>query len=210
MRDSRKKRHWENIYQTKDTTTDVSWYQSYPQTSMDLILSTEVGKDGSLIDVGSGDSRLVDALLELGFNNLSMLDISAESLEKAKARLGDKAASITWIESDVLELDTSERFDVWHDRATFHFLTKGKDIARYIEIAGKLINPNGHLVISTFSINGPKQCSGLDITQYSEDLIKETFKKDFNHVKSFEETHTTPFGTEQNFLWTVFKRTAKP
>ena len=206
MQNNVKKQHWENIYRTKDTTTDVSWYQNYPQTSVDLILSTKMEKNSSFIDIGSGDSQLVDALLELGFKNLSVLDISSEALEKAKIRLGNKAASITWIESDILKFDTSKHFDVWHDRATFHFLTEKKDIAHYVEIADKLIKPKGYLVISTFSLNGPERCSGLDITQYSENSIKETFKKRFNHIRSFKETHATPFNTEQNFLWSIFKK----
>ena len=114
---------------------------------------------------------------------------------------------VTWIESDILDFDTEIRFDTWHDRAAFHFLTDRKDITHYIEIAGKLIKPNGHLIISAFSESGPKKCSGLDITQYSEDLIKQTFRKEFDFIKSFEETHTTPFNTKQSFLWSVFRKT---
>ncbi len=200
------KQYWEQIYQTKDTVREVSWYQDTPKTSINLILSTGIGKNGSIIDVGGGDSKLVDKLLELNFKNILVLDISAKSLQNAKARLRDKAKAITWIESDVLEFETDTRFDVWHDRATFHFLTKKEDIARYVEKAGKFLKPSGYLIISTFSVNGPKKCSGLDIRQYSEDLIKETFEKDFRLGRSFEETHTTPFSTEQNFLFSIFKR----
>jgi len=202
-----KKQHWGNIFKTRDTTTDVSWYQSYPKTSVDMVLSTGVGKDGSIIDIGSGDSRLVDALLGLEFKKLWALDISGEALEKARVRLGERAAEVNWIESDVLEFNTSERFDVWHDRAAFHFITREEEAAKYVEIAGKLIKPAGHLVISTFAVDGPEKCSGLDITQYSEEAMIETFKKDFSQVKSFGEIHDTPFGTTQNFLWSVFKRT---
>lgn len=201
-----KKQHWGNIFRTKDTVNDVSWYQDYPKTSVDMVLSAGAGKDSAVIDVGSGDSRLVDALLELEFNSLSVLDISGEALEKARTRLGGKAADVTWIESDVLEFDTAERFDVWHDRAAFHFLTRREEVARYVELTGKLIKPGGYLVMATFAVDGPARCSGLDITQYSEDSIKETFKRDFNQVRSIKETHDTPFGTEQNFLWSVFRR----
>ena len=198
--------HWENIYQAKDTVHDASWYQNVPKTSVDLILSTGIGMNENIIDVGGGDSKLVDKLLEIGFKNISVLDISAKALQKAKMRLGEKAESVTWIEADVLEFDTESHFDIWHDRAAFHFLTKKEDIAHYVKIAGKFIKPDGHLIISTFSVNGPKKCSGLEITQYSEDSIKKTFQKDFSHIRSFEEIHTTPFNTKQNFLFNLFKR----
>ncbi|MEK7629494.1 MAG: class I SAM-dependent methyltransferase [Patescibacteria group bacterium] len=200
------KKHWEEIYQTKDMVHDVSWYQDTPETSIDLVLSTGVEKSNAIIDIGGGDSNLVDKFLELGFKNISVLDISAKALQKAKTRLAGKARSVTWIETDVLEFDTESRFDVWHDRAAFHFLTKEDDITHYVESAGKFIKPNGYLIISTFSMNGPKKCSGLDITQYSEDSITRTFEKDFSHVRSFEEIHTTPFNTKQSFLFSIFKR----
>lgn len=206
MNGSSTKQHWEDIYQTKDTLHDVSWYQDIPKTSIDLILSTKTDKDGNIIDVGGGDSKLVDKLLEPGFKNVLVLDISAKALQKAKTRLGERAESVTWIEADILEFDTESRFDIWHDRAAFHFLTKEEDIARYVELAGKFIKPSGYLIVSTFSMNGPKKCSGLDITQYSEDSIKKTFQKDFIHARSFEEIHTTSFNTKQNFLFNLFKR----
>ena len=200
------KQHWEKIYQTKDTVREVSWYQDVPKTSIDLILLTKTDKNGSIIDVGGGDSKLVDKLLELGFKNIFILDISAEALQKAKTRFGEKRTSVIYIEADILEFDTESRFDIWHDRAAFHFLTRKEDVVRYVEIPGKFIQPSGYLIISTFSMNGPKKCSGLDITQYSEDSIKKTFQKDFNHIRSFEEIHTTPFNTKQNFLFNLFKR----
>ena len=206
MKNNPTKQHWEDIYKMKDTTSEVSWYQDDPRTSVELISSIGVGKNGYIIDIGGGDSKLADKLIEFGFKNLSVLDISAESLKKAKSRLGGKADSITWIESDVLEFETGTRFDVWHDRAAFHFLTRKEDITSYVDIAAKFIKPNGYLIVSTFSIHGPKKCSGLDITQYSENSINETFSKGFNHVKSFEEVHTTPFNTKQNFIWSVFQR----
>jgi 2-polyprenyl-3-methyl-5-hydroxy-6-metoxy-1,4-benzoquinol methylase len=201
-----KKQHWEQIYQERDTAREVSWYQDIPKTSIDLILSTGADHNANIIDVGGGDSKLVDKLLELGFKNVFVLDISANALQKAKKRLGEKAKSVNWIEADVLGFDSESRFDIWHDRAAFHFLTKKEDIVSYVEIAGKFIKPGSHLVISTFSMSGPKKCSGLDITQYSEDSIKKTFRKDFYHVKSFEEAHITPFNTEQNFLFNLFKK----
>ena len=206
MNSSSTKQHWENIYQAKNTVHDVSWYQNVPKTSIDLVLSTGMSMNGNIIDVGGGDSKLVDKLLDLGFRNIFVLDISAKALQKAKTRLGEKAKSVIWIEADILEFNTESSFDIWHDRAAFHFLTKEEDIAHYVEIAGKFIKPDGYLIISTFSVNGPKKCSGLDITQYSEDSIKKIFQKNFSHIRSFEEIHTTPFNTKQNFLFNLFKR----
>ncbi len=200
------KKHWEKIYREKDTTGEVSWYQDIPKTSIDLILSTGIDKNSSIIDVGGGDSKLADKLLGLGFKNVFVLDISSQALQKAKTRLGEKAKSVIWIETDILEFDTEYRFDIWHDRAAFHFLTRGEDIVRYVEIAGKFIKPGGYLIISTFSVNGPKKCSGLDITRYSKDSIKKTFQKDFSRVRGFEEAHITPFNTKQNFLFNLFKK----
>ena len=206
MNSNSTKQHWEKIYQTKDTAREVSWYQDTPKTSIDFILSTGVDKNANIIDIGGGDSRLVDRFLELGFKNIFVLDISVEALQKAKTRLGKKGKSVIYIEADILEFGTESRFDIWHDRAAFHFLTKEEDIVRYVEIAGKFIKPNGYLIISTFSLNGPRKCSGLEVTQYSEDSIKKTFQKNFSHIRSFEEIHTTPFNTKQNFLFNLFKR----
>lgn len=204
--DGIKKQYWEDIYRTKDTTNEVSWYQDNPQTSVDLILSFGVDKSDKIIDIGGGDSNLADKLLRLNFENLFVLDISGKALEKAKMKLRDKAKLVTWIEADILEFETNTRFDIWHDRATFHFLTKKEDIVSYVEVAHKFIKPKKYLIISTFSINGPKKCSGLDITQYSEDSIKKTFGKEFNHIKSFKKIHITPFHKKQIFLWNVFRR----
>lgn len=206
MKNNSSKQHWEGIYEAKDTTREVSWYQNNPETSTNLILSTDVDRDGNIIDIGGGDSKLVDKLLSLGFKNIFVLDISARALQKAKNRLGEKAELITWVDKNVLDFDTSSRFDIWHDRAAFHFLTREEDIARYVKIAEKLTKQNGHLIISTFSKNGPKKCSGLYITQYSENSIKKVFEKRFDHVRSFEETHITPFNTKQIFLWSIFKK----
>ncbi len=149
---------------------------------------------------------LLTSFWSLVLKNVFVLDISAKAIEKAKIRLGEKARLVTWIETDILEFYSSAHFDVWHDRAALHFLTKKEDTVRYIEIAGRFIKSNGYLITSTFSVDGPNKCSGLDVTQYSEDSIKKTFQKDFTPVKSFEEVHCTPFNTKQKFLFSVFKR----
>lgn len=199
------KEHWENIFETKDF-NEVSWYQSNPKTSIKLILSTNPDKDAHIIDIGGGDSNLVDKLLELGFQSVSVLDISSKALEKSKKRLGVKAEIVKWINSDIGEFETNDKYDVWHDRAAFHFLTSKEDIEKYKGLVSKLLKPKGYLIIATFSLEGPKKCSGLNINQYSESSMRKLFSKGFEHIKSFEEKHHTPFQTNQNFIWNVFKK----
>ena len=201
------KKHWENIYQTKKF-NEVSWYQENPKISIDLILSTNPSKDAYIIDIGGGDSRLVDRLIELSFKNISVLDVSSKALEKAKQRLGEQAKLVNWIESDLRKFNTEDRYDIWHDRAVLHFLTSKKDIDKYVELVRKFIKPNGYLIIATFSPKGPEKCSGLDIKKYSEKSIKKLFK-DFKHIKSFEEIHNTPFKTTQSFIYNIFKNKMK-
>src|SRR3989338_11702566 len=190
--------HWEDIYYTKDF-NEVSWYQENPKTSVDLILFTNINKDSNIIDVGGGDSRLVDKLLELNFRNISVLDIALKALKKAQQRLGEKAKIVKWINSDLREFETSDKFDIWHDRALFHFLTSKKDIDKYVELVKKYLKPNGYLIIGTFSLKGPEKCSGLNVRRYSEDSIKKVFNG-FKHIKSLEEMHHTPFQTTQSFI----------
>ncbi len=198
------KEHWENIYQTKKS-NEVSWYQERPKTSLNLISETNLDKDAKIIDVGAGDSKLVDNLIALGFRNITLLDVSSNALNRAKKRLGNKANSVKWIESDLRKFETNDKYDLWHDRAVLHFLTEKEDISRYVERVKQLLKPSGYLIISVFSENGPKKCSGLDIKQYSEDSIKSLFS-DFEHIKSFEEEHLTPFGTSQIFIYGVFRK----
>tara|TARA_Y100000310_G_scaffold190110_1_gene190081 strand:- start:268 stop:909 length:642 start_codon:yes stop_codon:yes gene_type:complete len=201
------KKHWEEIYCTKDY-DEVSWYQTNPKTSINLILSANLDKESHIIDVGGGDSNLVDNLLNLGFKNISVLDISKKALEKSQQRLGEKAKIIKWIESDITDFDTENKFDIWHDRAVFHFLTSEEDIKKYADSVKKLLKPEGFLIISTFSIKGPEKCSGLNVTRYSEETMKKLFEEDnrFEHIKSLEEIHNTPFQTNQCFIYNVFKK----
>jgi len=199
------KKHWESIYHTKNF-NEVSWYQENPKISVDLILSADVDKDANIIDVGGGDSKLVDKLLELGFKNIVVLDISLSSLEKAQQRLAEKAKNVKWINLDLMEFETEERFDIWHDRACFHFLTSKKDIDKYVESVKKYLKPNGYLIIGTFSLDGPEKCSGLEVRRYSKDSMGKLFSKGFRHIKSLEELHNTPFQTTQSFVYNVFER----
>ena len=197
--------HWNTIYRTKDTTR-VSWYQDYPKTSFDLITTTNVEKSRPILDVGGGDSSLVDVLLASGYTDVTVVDIASEALRKAQRRLGAQAQQIRWIVADVLHMPDDLQVDIWHDRATFHFLRMQEDIARYAGNAAQHIKPHGYLVLGTFSLSGPQECSGLPVSRYSEETIKEVFRADFQHIRSFDEEHTTPFHTTQLFLWTILKK----
>jgi len=199
------KEHWENVYESKQP-NEVSWTQAVPQTSLDFIHSFGINKTAQIIDVGGGDSQLVDCLLEEGYENITVLDISEKALEKAKKRLGKRAEMVNWVVSDITEYQPDRTFDVWHDRATFHFLTSSKQIEQYLEIAKQAVN--GFLTIGTFSDSGPQKCSGLDVKQYTESELTLQLNKGFDKLKCITEDHITPFGTEQNFLFCSFKRSA--
>jgi len=198
------KEHWENIYQIKNS-EEVSWHQDKPITSLKLISELSLDKDFRIIDVGAGDSKLVDNLLNLGFKNITALDISLNALEKSKKRLGNMADDIKWVVSDLRKFETEDRYDLWHDRAVLHFLTKEEDINRYVDAVRQFLKPNGYLIVSTFSLDGPKKCSGLGIKQYSEDSVKKLFS-DFEHIRSFEEEHKTPWEASQVFIYSIFRK----
>ncbi|MGK0309173.1 MAG: 2-polyprenyl-3-methyl-5-hydroxy-6-metoxy-1,4-benzoquinol methylase [Urechidicola sp.] len=198
-----RKKHWETVYEIKNP-DQVSWTQETPKTSLEFIHSFGLKKTAKIIDIGGGDSKLVDYLLEEGFENITVLDISAKSLEKAKNRLGEKAKKVNWIVSDITEFEPNMTFDVWHDRATFHFLTTPEQIKNYMKTARKSVS--GFLTIGTFSKNGPKKCSGLTIKQYDEGGLTSELKDGFDKIKCVTEDHLTPFDTKQNFLFCSFKR----
>ncbi len=201
--ENKRKKHWENVYETKNS-DQVSWTQEVPRTSLDFINSFDLAKAAKIIDIGGGESKLVDYLLDEGFENITVLDISAKALDKAKKRLGDKAEKINWVVSDITKFEPDTTYDVWHDRATFHFLTTTDQISKYINTARKSVN--GYLTIGTFSENGPKKCSGLDVKQYSEESLITELKNGFEKIRCITENHTTPFDTKQNFLFCSFKR----
>jgi SAM-dependent methyltransferase len=197
------KKHWETVYETK-TPEQVSWTQEIPKTSIEFIQTFNLDKSAKIIDIGGGDSNLVDFLLAQGFENVTVLDISKAALKRAQKRLGKNAEKVNWIESDILDFKPSENFDVWHDRAAFHFLTSKEQIESYISIAKESVS--GYLAIGTFSENGPKKCSGLDIKQYSEDELTEVMRNGFEKLKCINENHKTPFDTIQNFTFCSFRR----
>jgi ubiquinone/menaquinone biosynthesis C-methylase UbiE len=199
------KDHWENVFSTKQA-EEVSWTQTYPKTVMDYLAELHLPKTANIIDVGGGEGNFVDALLEKGYQNIWVLDISATALEKTKKRLGSKAQDIHWIVSDITEFQHEIQFDFWYDRAVFHFLNEKENIEKYIQIASDSIKENGHFLLGAFSENGPLKCSGLDIKQYSETTMQEAFKENFKPRKCFKENHTTPFDTIQNFQFCGFTK----
>ena len=198
-----RKQHWENVYHTKQP-SQVSWTQTVPQTSLNFIRGLNLPKHAPIIDIGGGDSRLADFLLDDGYNNITVLDISAAALDRAKARLGDRADQVKWIVADITEFKAETQYAVWLDRAVFHFLTTGEQISAYLSIAKDSVTD--YLVIGTFSENGPQKCSGLDIKQYSETTLEQCFADGFKKMQCLVEDHVTPFDTVQNFVFCSFRR----
>jgi hypothetical protein len=197
------KEHWETVYTTK-TPQEVSWTQEKPAISLDYIASFQLDKSASIIDIGGGDSLLVDFLLDLGYTNISVLDISAHAIERAKVRLGEQSNLVTWIVSDINDFEPNQNYELWQDRAAFHFLTNAKEIERYVQIVAKHTK---NLVLGTFSTNGPFKCSGLEITQYDEKELGELFEPlGFDLQSTKREDHMTPFGTTQNFVFASFSK----
>lgn len=199
-----RKKHWETVYSTKQP-HEVSWTQAIPQTSIDFIRSFNLPKNAKIIDVGGGDSRLVDFLLDEGYKNVTVLDISEAALERAKNRLGGRAGEVNWIVSDITEFQPVETYEVWHDRATFHFLTTPEQISSYLATASRAVS--GYITIGTFSDTGPEKCSGLDIKQYTEADLQVLLSQSFSKIHCITEDHHTPFNTVQNFLFCSFKKT---
>lgn len=197
------KKHWETVYETKDS-HEVSWTQEKPTMSLHLIETLNLAKDASIIDIGGGDSKLVDFLLAAGYLNLSVLDISEKALQKAQKRLGDKADLVTWIVADITQFVPTQQYDLWHDRAVFHFLTKDEDVQTYQSLLQNYAHSS--VVIGTFSEEGPLKCSGLSIRQYSEKSLTAVMQPIFEKVQITKEEHTTPFNTQQNFIFGLFRR----
>lgn len=197
--------HWDSIYGMKPE-EELSWFQPYPKTSMEFVELFCLPLNANIIDIGGGDSHFVDALLDKGYENIYVLDISANAIERSGQRLGKKASKVRWIVSDVTEFDPPVQFDFWHDRAAFHFLTTEDKIYKYVSIAENAIKNNGYLILGTFSENGPERCSGLEIKQYSEASMSARFEVAFERIKCVHEDHKTPFNTVQNFLFCSFRK----
>ncbi|WP_312902972.1 class I SAM-dependent methyltransferase [Chryseobacterium taichungense] len=197
--------HWNTIYQSKNE-NEVSWYQEYPKASIELIKELNLPLSAHIIDMGGGESHLVDVLLEMGYTNISVLDISETALQKNQNRLGEKSKLVNWIATDITEFIPRQKYDLWHDRAAFHFLTAEENVKKYVSIAERTITQDGFLIMGTFSDNGPTKCSGLDTKQFTEESLKKVFERSFE-LKSFKYLdHSTPFNTIQNFLFCTFQR----
>jgi predicted RNA methylase len=197
-----RKQHWETVYETK-TPEQVSWTQEKPEGSLKFIHDLGLDKDASIIDIGGGDSKLVDFLLADGYSDVTVLDISGKAIERAKKRLGMLADKVTWIESDINDFVPSRTYSIWHDRAAFHFLTSTEEQERYVKLVNSSVTD--FLVIGTFSEDGPLKCSGLEIQQYSESTMVDQFRG-FEKIKCEYENHLTPFDTIQNFIFCSFKK----
>ncbi|MBI6119099.1 class I SAM-dependent methyltransferase [Salegentibacter maritimus] len=197
--------HWQNVY-TKKSYPETSWYQEKPGTSLSFIQELELPFTSKIVDIGGGDSNLVDFLLKDGYRDISVLDISKASLEKAKNRLGEEAEKVTWINADVTSFKPTKTYHLWHDRAAFHFLTEDQQIENYLQILEKSVIPGGYVIIATFSKNGPEKCSGRTIKQYNDEDLKNLLADNFNLLKSKNIDHTTPTGAVQNFTFCCFRK----
>lgn len=197
------KDHWEAVYQ-KNEPGKTSWAQPIPKTSLELIHSFNLPKNARIIDIGGGDSKLVDYLLEEGYQDITVLDISETAIEHAKERLGQKAGAVTWIVSDILNFNPAGKYDCWHDRATFHFLTSEAQRLAYTGIARSAVS--GYLTIGTFADNGPEKCSGLVVKQYSAAALTREFELGFEKIKCIQDDHITPAGVVQHFTFCSFKK----
>jgi 2-polyprenyl-3-methyl-5-hydroxy-6-metoxy-1,4-benzoquinol methylase len=193
--------HWENIYTTK-APDQVSWYRPHLETSLALIKRSAVDPSSSIIDVGGGESTLLDDLLAQGFQNITVLDVSLTAVDATKKRLGQSAEGVHWLVADITQVELEPQvYDVWHDRAVFHFLTAQEQRAAYIRQVARSVKPGGHVIVSTFGPEGPTKCSGLDVVRYNAESLHDEFGVRFRLVESSKEMHQTPFGRTQQFLY---------
>jgi SAM-dependent methyltransferase len=197
--------HWNNIYTSKSE-QDVSWFETSPEVSLRLIRTAGLTSESCIIDVGGGDSHLVDALVAEGLRCVAVLDISGAALRRARQRLGDAASTVTWIEADVTADWSFKPVDIWHDRAVFHFLTPSDDRARYLEHLHGVLRLHGTAIIATFALDGPEKCSGLPVLRYSPDTLATELGNDFRLVESVPHVHRTPWGSTQSFQYSRFTR----
>jgi ubiquinone/menaquinone biosynthesis C-methylase UbiE len=200
------KQHWETVYTTKSTDS-VSWFQPHASLSLDLIRATGLGKDAGIIDVGGGASTLVDDLLANGYSDLTVLDLSAHAMEAARKRLGKDECRVRWIEADITEVDLPpKRYDIWHDRAVFHFLTTPEQREAYVQSVFRSVKPGGHVIVATFAEDGPQECSGLPVMRYRPEELHDQFGQAFTLLKHQKEAHHTPAGKVQQFIYCYCRR----
>jgi ubiquinone/menaquinone biosynthesis C-methylase UbiE len=198
-----RRQHWEDVYSRKRP-TEVSWYQAEPRVSLGLIEGVSGGRITSVIDVGGGASTLVDHLVDRPGSSTTVLDVSAVALDAARSRLGPRADHVRWVQGDILHAELPDAgYDIWHDRAVFHFLTEAGDRRRYVEQVRRSVRVGGHVLVATFDADGPQKCSGLDVVRYSPDALCDEFGASFRLLRSVQETHLTPWGTPQKFVYCV-------
>lgn len=200
-----RKTHWEQVYSTRKP-HEVGWYQAYPEIPLHLIASTGMAKNEAIIDVGGGASNLVDALLENGYQDVTVLDLSAAALEATKARLDTASSQVKWLVADIISFIPAQSYKVWHDRAVFHFLTDATDRQRYLAAARAALPPGGHLIMATFALDGPPQCSGLDVARYSPESLQQEVGEGFTLAESFGGLHITPSQGKQSYTFCRFIR----
>jgi SAM-dependent methyltransferase len=205
MNETDRRAHWQNVYATK-AEREVSWFQENPAPSLDLIAATGISSDAAIIDIGGGASRLVDHLLDRGFRRLSILDLSAKALEEAKKRLGRRGDGVEWIVADVTAWQPLRTYDLWHDRAAFHFLTEAADRDAYVACLKKALRPGGNVIIATFASDGPERCSGLPIVRYDAASLSKILGGDFRLIGEQRHEHATPWGAVQKFQFSAFRR----
>lgn len=205
MGDFNRKAHWENIFSSKEH-DEVSWFQTKPENSLRFFSDNKIPKNAGIIDVGGGDSFLAEHLLLLDYENISVVDVSENALKRAKERIGEKASEISWIVSDITQFSSRKSFDVWHDRAVFHFLTGEDERLNYLEALMNYTTKNALFFIGTFSKSGPQKCSGIPITQYDVADLVAFFGGHFDLLDSYQENHLTPFDTTQHFTFCTFQK----
>jgi SAM-dependent methyltransferase len=205
MSDVSRKTHWERVYTTKGE-REVSWFQENPVPSLELIGLAGLFTDASIIDIGGGASRLVDALTKRKIGKITVLDLSAVALDAARERLGDKGTDVKWVVADVTTWEPSQTYDLWHDRAALHFLTDASDRSAYVGNLKKAVRPGGHVIIGTFALDGPERCSGLPIVRYDAGVLGAILGIEFDLMDSRRHDHTTPWGAVQRFQFSTFRR----
>ena len=205
MSGSSRSEHWEGVYRTKGE-REVSWFQETPSVSLELIRSAGATHHSPIVDIGGGASRLVDALVDGGYEAVTVLDLSESALAAARARLGQAAAGVTWIVADVIGWKPRQRYEVWHDRAAFHFLTDAEDRAAYAACLREALSPGGHAIIATFALDGPERCSGLPVVRYDAGSLGAVLGEGFSLVETRRHDHHTPMGSTQRFQFSVFRR----
>ncbi|UZH55360.1 class I SAM-dependent methyltransferase [Salinimicrobium tongyeongense] len=199
------RQHWDKVYSEK-APTEVSWYEPMPQISLELIRSCGISEDAAIIDIGGGDSFLAEFLISLGYTNVTVVDISSKAIARAKERMCEKADEVKWIVADVSNFEPERQYDLWHDRAAFHFLTAGQEKQAYLEKLKNAVKPGGYVIMGTFSERGPEKCSGLEVQRYSVNNLCQLFEKEFSMLNGKNVDHQTPSGKSQNFTFCSFQK----